>query len=281
MSHNFKRQVKQIRCEVFQQMLKSRRRKYRVFLFFLHLFKFASFSPKRGEFLETYYAIMRLLDDIVDGDAPLPHNYNSEYDYIQEKIDFVENPNAPSDKIEILLQYCFHLSELMGKNFYSETIDILKSLQFDAIRRRKYTIYPNIEINEHFYIMDIRGTIRATLKIFNEEPNKYELLKPLGMACRYQSDIEDFQEDLKAGYINISQEECRHFCITFEDMIHQTNGLQKWIKNRAISGLELLSKHRKNIEDGNFSFLSKLTFYLVYELPAKRAFKKAIKSRKK
>ena len=62
--------------------------------------------------------------------------------------------------------------------------------------------------------MDIRGTIKATLKVFKDDPEKYTILEPLGVACRYQYDIET---DLAAGYVNISQEECAQFNVVKED----------------------------------------------------------------
>lgn len=277
MSLELKKQAGQMRGEVFRRMLESRKRKYSSFLFFLRLFKFVSFAPIRGEFLESYYAMMRLLDDIVDGDASLPPGYANEFDYIQDKIKFAEDPKEAKDNVDKLMIYCFELGRLMGKNFESETLDILKSLRFDALRRRKMIIYPHDELEHHFYMMDIRGTIRATLKIFNEDPDKYILLKPLGMACRYQSDIEDFRDDIKAGYINISIEECSQFGIAEKDLVNHSTGVRNWTTTRAQTGLELLSQHKQNLAKEEFSLITKLTFRLVYELPARRAFREVLK----
>ncbi|MCJ7757934.1 MAG: hypothetical protein MUP24_07270, partial [Gillisia sp.] len=82
----------QMRNRVFEHMLKTRGWKYRAFLRYLRLFKYAAFAPVRGEFLESYYVLMRFLDDIVDGDAPLPEGYLDESDYISHKIRFSKNP---------------------------------------------------------------------------------------------------------------------------------------------------------------------------------------------
>ena len=48
-------------------MLNTRGWKYRVFLRYLKLFKYLAFAPKRGEFLESYYTLMRYIDDVLDG----------------------------------------------------------------------------------------------------------------------------------------------------------------------------------------------------------------------
>ena len=76
----------QMRNRVFKHMLKTRGWKYRAFLRYLRFFKYAAFAPTRGEFLESYYVLMRFLDDIVDGDAPLPEGYLNESDYILGKL---------------------------------------------------------------------------------------------------------------------------------------------------------------------------------------------------
>ena len=50
-----------MRNRVFEHMLKTRGWKYRSFLLYLRLFKYAAFAPVRGEFLESYYVLMRFL----------------------------------------------------------------------------------------------------------------------------------------------------------------------------------------------------------------------------
>lgn len=75
---------------------------------------------------------MRYLDDVVDGDAPLPRGYTMESDYLLEKIRFPQNPVAPKDQVDHLMLYCFQPAEKIGANFQEETSDILNSLLFDA-----------------------------------------------------------------------------------------------------------------------------------------------------
>lgn len=268
---------RQMRNRVFRHMLKTRGWKYRVFLRYLRFFKYAAFSPTRGKFLESYYVLMRFLDDIVDGDAPLPEGYLNEVDYIFEKIKFSKSMINPIDEVDYLILYCFELAEKFDENFQAETEDILNSLLFDAKRRGKMIIFPKKELMHHFHLLDIRGTIRATLKVFKDDPDKYGLLEPLGVACRYQYDIEDIEADLAAGYVNISQEDCAQFDIVKEDLKDPSSlKIKKWMRQRAKDGLELLKEHHQKLQEGDFSLLEKWTFLLVYEFPAKKVFKKII-----
>ncbi len=280
MAENLGENAKNMRSRVFKHMLKTRGWKYRAFLRYLRFFKYVSFSPTRGDFLESYYTLMRYLDDIVDGDAPLPLGYLDTVNFLKEKIQFSENPDNPKDEIDFLMLHCFNLAKRFHEDFQMETKDILYSLLFDANRKGKGIIFPEKELMRHFHLMDVRGTIKATLKIFKEDPEKYKLLKPLGIATRYQFDLEDFEADIKAGYVNITKEECLLFGIETADLHNrQSAGIKKWFQYRAEQGLALLEEHHQRLPEGRFSLLTRATFPIVYEFPARKFFKKALREK--
>ena len=271
------KQAKEMRSKIFRHMLETRGSKYRSFLQYLRLFKYVSCAPKKGEFLESYYALMRYLDDVVDGDIALPDGYLSESEYISEKIRFSQDPGSPRDNLDSLMVYCFDLASSFGEDFQQETSDILSSLLFDARRRGKGVIFPKEELYHHFHLLDIRGTIRATLKIFGDNPDKYQLLEPLGKACRHQYNIEDFEADIAAGYINIPLEECTSFGIEMEDLGNLTSPkIQSWLRFHANEGLELLKEHHRILHERAFSLFERAVFKVVYENPAKRVFMKIL-----
>jgi hypothetical protein len=266
-------QAKKIRTGVFRQMCETRGWKYRVFLRYLRFFKYIAFAPTRGEFLESYYTLMRYLDDVVDGDLPLSKAYLNESEYLSEKIEFSKNPGNPKDEIDSLMMYCFKLAEEFGEDFHTETTDILDALLFDAKRRGKEIIFPQEELIYHFHLLDIRGTIRATLKVFKDDPDKYKILEPLGIACRHQYNIEDFEADIAAGYINIPIEDFERFGIRQEDLHNSSSpAVISWLCHHAREGLSLLNEHNRSLPQGNFSLLEKAVFKVVYELPARKVF---------
>lgn len=278
MTRKPEQQAKEMRSQVFSHMLETRGWKYRAFLRQLRFFKYVAFAPVRGEFLESYYTLMRYLDDVVDGDVSLPEGYSGESEYISEKIKFSQNTINPKDQVDYLMMYCFELAEKFGADFHEETKDILQSLLFDAERRNKSIIFPKEELSYHFHLLDIRGTIKATLKVFKDDPDKYVLLEPLGTACRYQYDIEDIEADLAAGYVNISGEDCERFGIRQEDL-HNSNSKQikSWLCHHAGEGMSLISEHHRIMPQGKFSVFEKLVFKFVYEIPAKKVFLKVLK----
>lgn len=266
-----------MRARVFEHMLKTRGWKYKSFLWYLRVFKYAAFAPTRGAFLESYYTLMRYLDDVVDGDAPLPAAYVDESEYIRAKIAFSANQARPSDEVDYLMLHCFELAAKMGEDFQQETKDILESLLFDAQRRGKMIVFSQEELQHHFHLLDIRGTVRATLKVFKDDPDKYVLLAPLGTACRCEYDLEDFEGDIAAGYVNISREELEALDIAPEALQDPSSPIfDKWRRYKAEEGLKLLDAHRHQLPKGHFSLLERATFALVYERPAKRLFNKIL-----
>ncbi len=278
---NIEKHAKKMRSEVFKHMLKTRGQKYRAFLFYLRLFKYLSFNWSRGKFLESYYTLMRYLDDVVDGDIAIPNGYIDSVSYLSEKINFSENPNNPKDKIDFLMLHCFDLAKSFNEDFTMESNDILHSLLFDAKRRGKQIIFPEKELMFHFHSLDVKGTIRATLKVFNEDPTKYKILESLGIASRYQYDLEDFETDIKSGYINISKEECQLFEIHINDLQNINSiAIKKWLRFRAEQGLALLEEHQGKLSEGKFSLLARLALLFVYELPARKCFRKILSGKK-
>ena len=266
-----------MRTEIYQHMLQTRGWKYRSFLRFLRFFKYISFSPTRGSFLELYYVMMRYLDDVVDGDAPLPEGYRDPQEYLEEKIEFSHHLSGPRDSVDHLMLHCFGLGEKFGQEFRQETQDILHSLLFDARRRGSWQVFPADVLQEHFHKMDIRGTIQATLKIFGDDPNQYPLLEPLGVACRYQYDIEDVTTDLAAGYVNITREEMDTLGIRLEELRDPaSHGVRRWIQKHAREGMQLLEEHKAKVTQGRFSTLARATFPVVYGWPARKVFQKTL-----
>ncbi len=266
-----------MRSRVYRHMLETRGWKYRVFLRYLRLFKYFSFSWNRGSFLESYYTLMRYIDDIVDGDVPLPDGYTHVADYVEDKIRFSRNPQNPVDEVDYLMLHCYEIAKRIGAEFSSETEDILGSLLFDAQRRGTLEVFPHEVLARHFHLLDIRGTIKATLKIFNEDPDKYHLLEPLGMACRYEYDLEDFSDDIAAGYVNISQEEMTVLGISHSEFNERLSpGILRWFKYRALRGMDLLTRHERIMEQKDFGLLARMTFPLVYVRPARKCFEKVL-----
>jgi len=262
-----------VREAVFKQMLERNEPKYKWFIMGIRFFKLLSGSSPRGQFLENYYVAMRYIDDIADGDTPLPSGYNDAEDYISKKLEHLESGTSPADDCENLLALSFKLAKEFDVDFSQETDDILRSLQFDARRRGKYQVFSEQELKDHFFMLDIRGTVRGDLKIFNENPGHYEVLQPLGEADRIYYNLSDFKEDISAGFINIPAEDCARLGITADILKsgeytdHQ--GLRTWLKEQAKKGLALIEEYHTRRKGVRFQPVTQMALKLAFEMGAK------------
>ncbi|MBI1969962.1 squalene/phytoene synthase family protein [Candidatus Woesearchaeota archaeon] len=265
--------VEDIKRQIFEPLLSSpeRRRKYQWFLRAIHAFRYLSLSSARGELLESYYAAMRRIDDIVDGDAPMPSTAQSKSEYVEQRMAFVSNPQAPADPADILLLYCFSLAERLGFGIMEETHHILQSMHFDANRIGR--MVPNTDLQYYFYLRDIVGTIKGALKVFGDDPEKCHLLEPLGKASRTYYVVRDYESEVGRGIINISREDCERLDIASKDLESRlTPGIQAWFREQATIGLQLLQQHRTIMAREPFVPLVRVTLPLVYVRPAERYF---------
>jgi hypothetical protein len=221
---------------------------------------------------------MRKIDDIADGDTSLLYGYKNAVDFIEAKADFARKLRSPQDIFDSLLLYAFSIGKSFGHNFVGETDDLLSSMLFDARRRGRNIILPESDLRQHFYLLDIRGTVRAALKIYGEDPNKERLLAPLGAATRIHYNLRDYSEDIKAGFINISSEDCARCGITSLLIGNESSPqVMAWRLDQARKGLSLLEEHEK-LAKGNFNLLARLTFPLIYVNPSKAYFEKLLKT---
>ena len=269
--------IKEIKKKTFSHMISTRRSKYFGFILAINSFRYLQPNKEKADLLEGYYILMRTIDDIVDGDLDLPQRYKSKEEFVGEKINFTLNQNAPKDNIDKLIIYCFHLANRLKIDIYEETKDILNSMLFDTKRIGKNIIFNEEQLNHHFNLLDIRGTIKGALKLFNEDPEKYLLIEPLGVASRIYYNLRDYKEDIKAGMINISNEEFIRYKINLEGLlIKDSNSIKKWFFEKSKTGLELITNYKTDIKIKDFGQLGKLTLKLVYELPASRYFTKIV-----
>jgi len=264
---------------VFQNMMCTRGPKYRYFLWALRASKYASCQLVRGAFLENYYALMRYLDDIVDDDAPLPDGYSSATEYMDRKIDFAREPVESIDSSEMVMAHCFDIGRQFGEEFGAETADILGSLRFDAARKNPEDpqIMSSNELQHHFHLLDIRGTISACLKLADEKDVTSEDLEPLGNASRIHYTLRDYSEDLEAGFVNIPQEDMAAFGISQSDLSTSSAPVRKWMVAQAQKGIELLSEHRQSLPRLPMKRFIKAALWGIYERPARNCFKNILR----
>src|SRR3989344_2561751 len=229
-----------VREDVFNQMLERGKPEYKWFILGIRILRRLSGSFERSHLMENYYIAMRFVDDVADGDVPLPDGYASSADYVQQKIDNLTARGLPKDKVDELFKLCFKLAKEAGFDISEETVDILESLLFDAKRKGTHQIFSGQELYDHFYKLDIRGVIG---------------------------------EALKAGLVNISAEDCERLDITIDTLKSRKYknhpGVLQWCKEQAKKGLTLIEEYQKRKKDIHLQVLIDVALKLAFEAKAK------------
>ncbi len=270
--------TKELTDVIYDSMLDERSHKYRELMWIITTFKLVGQTPlfkdtktaiQRGDFFDAMYCAMRRFDDFADLDEELPQHYKSTVEqYLQSKIDFLKDPNKIKDDLDILLLKILNLSEKIGFRITEECENIINSLIFDARRINKYQIFERKELEHHFHMLDIVGTVKAMLKVYAEDPSTYRSLIPLGKAMRLYYDLRDFAEDLSRGFINIPKEDVNELNITILDL-NQANSLGQNYKNK----IKRLNDYYKSL-----NILEKTLFYKKYKSSLRQAENKYILS---
>lgn len=273
-----KQDVRAWQKEIIDHLLRTRGAKYGWFLRYFHIFRFISKTPAKADFLESYYTLMRYLDDVVDGDAPVPEGYSDAETYLRDKVLFSKNPAQPKDAVDRMMLHCFELGASFGETFEEETDDILNCLLFDARRMGKMMVFSNNELMAHYHRLDISGTVQATLKLFSEDSSKYPLLEALGIASRFFYDLRDFSDDISKGLVNVPAEDLETLDIDISELGDVKNvKVRRWFRLQAERGMELMRQHKINVKKSGFRWSTKATFPLVYGNPARKFFRKVLR----
>ncbi|MBI2029863.1 hypothetical protein HYT02_05585 [Candidatus Gottesmanbacteria bacterium] len=268
--HELESALLRVRSEAKQRLF-PRNPKYRYWAPVLEHFGLFLGNENRGKIMEADYLVLRLLDDYADHDTPIPEGYTSPSEFIQEKINYLHTLDTPDDDVERLLLYSEQLSykEDLSLNYERELI--MRSMLFDAQRFGRFQLFPTSVLNEHFYQCDIEGTGKGALKIFGEDPRKYKLVEPLGIASRIHDNLSDYQKDIDAGYINVSQEDVNQFQMTPEDIKDvNSDKVRAWFAKEKRRAWDLLEQDRQLFPQGRFGKRGRVFVDLYFRRPAVR-----------
>lgn len=223
----------------------------------------------RGRLLQAVNVGMRILDDIADGDRPAPPGI-SPVTYLESKQAFIRDPQTPEDDVDHLFTYCYQLADKAGLKITRELDAFFDYFLFDAKRRGTGAVFPRAELDQAYDACDITGTIRGSLMVFGDDPNRAELLVPLGKATRTYYTLRDYESDIKAGFVNVAAESIVAHGISPKDLLDRFSPpVQAWFQEEARTGLGLLNQHSQMMGREKFGWKGRLALNFAYAKPAK------------
>lgn len=275
-----KLQYKNLRQRVKQRLLApGRENKYRKLWFGIQVFKFTCFIRgliSIGRFAEVFYVILREIDDIGDGDTG---NFTQleRVAIIKRTLQSYRHPNNPRNELEWAIRYLVKLGARLPFSYQAELEDIVQSILFDAERLYSGRVYTAAELEEHFFPLDSRGTVRLTAKLYREEAERYTELLPLAQAVRIYYNVRDYPDDVAKGQINIPIEELTNLGIGRQVLMTSSlDSVKPWFRSECSRGLKLLRTYRATTNFRTLHWITKLTLWLVYERQAQRFFERRL-----
>ena len=228
--------------------------------------------PKRGELILGVSTIMRLLDDIADGDREPPRGF-TRTDYLQRKKDLITKHDNPEDEIDVYILHCTELARSLGFDIRDELDDFFTYFMFDVGRLGTGHVFPQAELDRAFDAC-IRGTVNTLLKVFFQATQETgEAMSIIGKMAITHYTLRDFDIDISKGFVNIPLEAIQQYKIDQKDQINrEVFGVKAWFREQARFGINLLEQHRENVKMGSVPLLARVVAPLMYVQSAQAYF---------
>lgn len=228
------------RFTTYHDILTRRGPKYADFFALLNSIRFDGVirSPRqKAVIVDAVYIAMRILDDVIDGDAPRHMLSQDRLAYIQTRIDAIEGniPFDPSNPVDAFVLKALETAQHIGLDIRGPLLKIVRSMFFDARRiltfeqsdkrEPEWEIFCREELKEHFFDLDSHGTVGGMLLLFDVElsPENVAILAPISEATRIYYNLRDLIHELRMGMCNICREDMKHYGITQQHLRQLTH----------------------------------------------------------
>jgi len=193
--------------------------KYDALTTFLHI------SSNLFPHAEVAYHTGRGIDDVVDGDAPLPVGFHSIHEWLtyleeQTRSGGVHIQKAPT--IEFLLKRTierFEHSRITGIDIRHELLRFLASMKIECTRREECRALPQKELWE-LYLEEFGAPHSIMLAAFGSKTRDHDIPE-LSLFLGRSYNQKDLLGDLPRGIINIPQEILNEAELSTSDCVNQ------------------------------------------------------------
>ncbi len=247
--------------------------------FFGLMWAYGIAQPEQAALIRSSYFWLRHVDDIADGDKPLPTNYSSKQEYLKSKRKLLATVFSPDgspiygDKEDLLvLDYALRAKQL-GIDLGQESLAILDTITFDEERSRTRRIPTKAELDDYFYKLDF-ACIAGALKVAGETWTS-DSLADLSWAVRTMFNLRDFPKDFRDGITNISLEDIEAYGIDLKNCegketphdLLQYEPIRKWYADEVAKASAFLARARDQMKDLPMKKLTHLAIHLNFIKP--------------
>ena len=211
------------------------------------------------------YFFCRFVDDVTDGDRPLPKGFDSFQAFIDRLLYLLENKsNSKLKGIELMLTDALRKLDKTDATpllIRAELKSFLQSMQVDYTRRTQKQVLSQTEIDE-LYDQSFASVLHLAMLGFGTQLERSDI-KKLGQVQGKIYALQDLEDDLRMGIINVPRELVKKAGLSNEELM---------------SSPRLLSQHQAFME-WKHSELSTCNGFIedLYALEAGKKAKKIIR----
>lgn len=230
-------------------------------LYFAGMWAYGLVSSARGSIIRSGYFWLRHIDDVADGDKPLPSGYEDRQQFLQrkrslaEQLFFHSEATVYGDREDILLADYYSTSRKLGISLGNESLAILDTIILDEERARNRRVLTQEELDEYFEKLDF-ACGEGALKVAGENCDSKDL-SALSWAVRTMFNLRDFPRDLAQGIINISAEEMADYGVDLSQIDGVANvedvviyePIRRWYQDQVPQGLGFLQESRRVLRE--------------------------------
>lgn len=216
--------------------------------------------------LSSSYFFCRYIDDVIDGDKPLPKEYSSVEDMFQQVRTLLTGIKNPNNDVEILLSTALIKFQKQGiESIRIQRLfeDFFSAMEKDLARRSNQKILEEQELVV-YYLHSFRAVHDLALIGFGSHVTA-EKLSDLALLQGKVYSLRDIEEDLGGKICNIPKEVLQHTAydpfVTETSMLLGTEEIKKWMKSE-LQECEKLSSRLKQM-DLDIQAKAMITFLLA------------------
>lgn len=241
-------------------------------------------DPERGRIIKSGYFWLRHIDDIADGEKPVPTDYNSRKEYLERRREIVSDlasgRTAIGDKQDILLLDYLLTAKRLGFDLTGESLAILDTMIIDEERSRTGRLLTQQELTEYYDKLDY-ACIDGAFKVAGEGYTSRDL-EDLSMAIRTRFNLHDLTRDLKAGIINVSKEDIARYGIDLAmcarqqrvEQLFTYEPMRSWYGDQVAFGWEALQRAKDKLRVMCLKWQTRFALDFVFAKPAEKTFRR-------
>ena len=224
----------------------------------------------------------RWVDDVADGDRPLPKGYTTRREFLQRRdsvanlLFFHSEETIYGDREDILLAHYYFLARKRGIDLTRESFDILESIVWDEERARNRRVLTQQELNDGLNKLDF-ACIDGGFKVAEESYSSQDLFA-LSWAVRTMFNLRDFPKDFAKGIINISAEDIERYEVdltrlegrsTIEELIDY-GSTRDWYRDQIRYGKNFLDQALSTLGHLRLKWISRAVVNVNFVGPTQR-----------